>query len=140
LAAFPTNPRPLTGTLNTSELNVAPKPVITLWADWHRYVRLIVIEHHRPKSKHSSVAKLKEVSRLLDQLSLDLKEDKLSPSRKFTFRKKTSEDGLLTGIERDQSLEQLKVFGRDPAYADPIFAKEVGLAARPLAGYRANCS
>lgn len=51
-----------------------------------------------------------------------------------------SDDGLLTGIERDTSLEQLKVFGRDPAYADPIFTKEVGLAARPLAGFHANCS
>ncbi len=32
--------------------------------------------------------------------------------------------------ERDQHLEQLKVYGRDPTNADPIFTKEVGQSAR----------
>jgi hypothetical protein len=28
-------------------------------------------------------------------------------------------------VERDAALEELKVYGRDPNYADPIFTKEV---------------
>lgn len=36
-----------------------------------------------------------------------------------------SDEFILISIERDNSLEQLKVHGRDPNYADPIFTKEV---------------
>ncbi|KIW04185.1 uncharacterized protein PV09_04496 [Verruconis gallopava] len=51
-------------------------------------------------------AKLDAVTTLLDKLSLDLKDKHLKPN------------------ERDQFLEQLKVFGRDPSNADPIFTKQ----------------
>jgi hypothetical protein len=30
-----------------------------------------------------------------------------------------------SGVERDAALEELKVYGRDPSYAAPIFTKEV---------------
>lgn len=33
-------------------------------------------------------------------------------------------------IERDAALEELKLYGRDPSYADPIFTKEVCRLAR----------
>ncbi|TLS21054.1 uncharacterized protein PpBr36_10859 [Pyricularia pennisetigena] len=51
-------------------------------------------------------AKLSAVKGLLDCLTLDLKEHNLSSQ------------------ERDVALEQLKVYGRDPRDADPIFTKE----------------
>ncbi|TLD34013.1 hypothetical protein PspLS_01465 [Pyricularia sp. CBS 133598] len=51
-------------------------------------------------------AKLSAVKGLLDRLTLDLKEHNLSSQ------------------ERDAALEQLKVYGRDPRDADPIFTKE----------------
>ncbi|RFU26416.1 hypothetical protein B7463_g9936, partial [Scytalidium lignicola] len=51
-------------------------------------------------------AKLEEVTRLLDKLSSDLQKINLLPH------------------QRDQLLEQLKVLGRDPANADPIFTPE----------------
>ncbi|RDW89661.1 hypothetical protein BP6252_01693 [Coleophoma cylindrospora] len=50
-------------------------------------------------------AKLKEVTRLVDTLTADL--DKVS----------------LLPHQRDAHLDALKIFGRDPSYADPIFTK-----------------
>ena len=35
----------------------------------------------------------------------------------------------LTPEERDSYLEQLKIFGRDPTNADPIFTKDVSYSA-----------
>jgi hypothetical protein len=66
----------------------------------------------------SSTAKLDAVNALLDKLTLDLKTHNLKSN------------------ERDQTLEQLKVFGRDPTNADPIFTKEgiSTLAAHALNG------
>jgi hypothetical protein len=32
---------------------------------------------------------------------------------------------LKLDAERDAALEELKLYGRDPSYADPIFTKEV---------------
>ncbi|KAK4238095.1 guanine nucleotide exchange factor synembryn-like protein [Achaetomium macrosporum] len=51
-------------------------------------------------------AKLDAVTKLLDKLTGDLKSAILQPQ------------------ERDAALEELKVYGRDPNYADPIFTKE----------------
>ncbi|EJT73913.1 hypothetical protein GGTG_07767 [Gaeumannomyces tritici R3-111a-1] len=55
-------------------------------------------------------AKRSAVQSLLDKLTLDLKEQNLSPQ------------------DRDAALEELKIYGRDPRDADPIFTKE-GIAA-----------
>ncbi|KAL2165379.1 hypothetical protein VTH06DRAFT_677 [Thermothelomyces fergusii] len=51
-------------------------------------------------------AKLDAVRKLLDDLNEDLKSGTLQPP------------------ERDAALEQLKLYGRDPSFADPIFTKE----------------
>lgn len=64
-----------------------------------------------PRSSVSSTeltgsAKLEEVTRLMDKLSSDLQHINLLPH------------------QRDAHLEQLKVYGRDPTNADPIFTKE----------------
>ncbi|KAK0102781.1 hypothetical protein ONS95_006378 [Cadophora gregata] len=66
-----------------------------------------------PRASISSVdltltgpAKLEEVTKLMGKLSADLEKIALLPH------------------QRDALLEQLKVFGRDPANADPIFTKE----------------
>ncbi|KAK4042233.1 guanine nucleotide exchange factor synembryn-domain-containing protein [Parachaetomium inaequale] len=50
--------------------------------------------------------KLRAVRKLLDDLAEDLKSGTLQPQ------------------QRDAALETLKVYGRDPTYADPIFTKE----------------
>lgn len=51
-------------------------------------------------------AKLEDVTRLMDKLASDLKTINLLPH------------------QRDAILEQVKVYGRDPANSDPIFTKE----------------
>ncbi|KAL2261442.1 hypothetical protein VTK26DRAFT_4159 [Humicola hyalothermophila] len=51
-------------------------------------------------------AKLEAVTKLLDKLTEDLKSKTLQTQ------------------ERDAALEELKVYGREPSYADPIFTKE----------------
>lgn len=58
----------------------------------------------------------------MGKLSADLQKISLLPHRELS-----AEGGTpgLTSAERDASLEQLKVFGRDPINADPIFTKEV---------------
>ena len=62
----------------------------------------------------------------MDQLSLDLKEANLSSQRELRPGEQwTLTNIILINIERDSSLEQLKVHGRDPNYADPIFTKLV---------------
>jgi hypothetical protein len=37
---------------------------------------------------------------------------------------------LLNNTERDAALEELKVYGRDPTNADPIFTKEVRMSCK----------
>ncbi|KAH8588702.1 guanine nucleotide exchange factor [Bisporella sp. PMI_857] len=64
-----------------------------------------------PRSSISSTevtgpAKLKEVTRLMGILSSDLEKPSLLPH------------------QRDAHLEQLKVYGRDPNYSDPIFTRQ----------------
>ncbi|KAL2130392.1 hypothetical protein VTI74DRAFT_6520 [Chaetomium olivicolor] len=51
-------------------------------------------------------AKLDAVNELLDKLTEDLKFSTLQPQ------------------ERDAALEELKIYGREPSYADPIFTKK----------------
>ncbi|EAQ93536.1 hypothetical protein CHGG_01771 [Chaetomium globosum CBS 148.51] len=58
-------------------------------------------------------AKLDAVRKLLDDLAKDLTSGALQPQ------------------ERDAALEELKLYGRDPSYADPIFTKEgIGILAK----------
>jgi hypothetical protein len=67
------------------------------------------------------IAKLEDVTRLMNLLSADLDDINLLPHREYTL------DGVLLkliSIERDAHLEQLKVYGRDPTNADPIFTNE----------------
>ncbi|RDL40874.1 Uncharacterized protein BP5553_00853 [Venustampulla echinocandica] len=54
----------------------------------------------------TGAAKLEEVTRLMSKLTTDLQEINLLPH------------------QRDAHLDQLKVYGRDPTNADPIFTKE----------------
>ncbi|KAL2199057.1 guanine nucleotide exchange factor synembryn-like protein [Corynascus similis CBS 632.67] len=54
----------------------------------------------------SGPAKLDAVRKLLNKLTEDLKSNTLQPQ------------------ERDAALEELKLYGRDPSYADPIFTRE----------------
>ncbi|KAK4136655.1 guanine nucleotide exchange factor synembryn-like protein [Trichocladium antarcticum] len=51
-------------------------------------------------------AKLKAVTKLVDGLAEDLESATLQPQ------------------ERDAALDELKIYGRDPSYSDPIFTKE----------------
>ncbi|KAF4632303.1 hypothetical protein G7Y89_g5823 [Cudoniella acicularis] len=66
-------------------------------------------------------AKLEEVTRLMDKLTTDLQQINLLPHRMQGPR---SSEIQLTSTERDAHLEQVKVYGRDPTNADPIFTKE----------------
>jgi hypothetical protein len=64
----------------------------------------------------------------MDKLASDLQKINLLPHRAYL----QSPDKLsLTSAERDAHLEQLKVYGRDPANADPIFTKEAGCTHPP---------
>lgn len=57
----------------------------------------------------------------MDKLAADLKKIGLLPHREDD----SHIDGTyLTTAERDSILEQVKVYGRDPANSDPIFTKE----------------
>lgn len=58
----------------------------------------------------------------MGKLSADLQKISLLPHRESSDEQQTS---ALTPAERDASLEQLKVFGRDPTNAEPIFTREV---------------
>lgn len=67
------------------------------------------------------LAKLEDVTRLMGKLAADLKTISLLPHREDD----SHIDGTyLTTAERDAILEQVKVYGRDPANSDPIFTKE----------------
>lgn len=62
----------------------------------------------------------------MDKLTEDLKSTTLQPRGQLL----SSPLGELTllivsAAERDAALEELKVYGRDPNYADPIFTKQV---------------
>ena len=57
----------------------------------------------------------------MERLSADLQKISLLPHRESSAG---SESPGLTSAERDAYLEQLKVFGRDPTNAEPIFTKE----------------
>lgn len=76
-------------------------------------------------------AKLAAVSNLVQELRDDLKTPALTTSRKL-FRPpqvlnvaSEASSSHRPRTERDAALEELKVYGRDPRYADPLFAKEV---------------
>jgi hypothetical protein len=70
------------------------------------------------------VAKLEDVTKLMDKLSSDLQKINLLPHRACSSTLFSSLP--LTLVERDALLEQLKVYGRDPANSDPIFTKQEG--------------
>lgn len=60
----------------------------------------------------------------MGKLASDLQRISLLPHRKEPGDAEVLPAGL-TCSERDAILEQLKVLGRDPTNADPIFTKEV---------------
>lgn len=70
------------------------------------------------------LAKMDQVTKLMEILSSDLSHVNLLPHRQHSLP--IVERVLrLTLVERDAHLEQLKVLGREPANADPIFTKQV---------------
>ena len=72
----------------------------------------------------SMLAKLDQVTKLMETLTSDLSHVNLLPHRQHSLP--TEEYVLkLTPAERDANLEQLKILGREPANADPIFTKQV---------------
>jgi hypothetical protein len=74
-------------------------------------------------------AKLEDVTRLMNKLAADLQKITLLPYRKHTLRARVLKS--LTSAERDAHLEQLKVYGRDPTNADPIFTKQASHTGSP---------
>ncbi|KFZ07304.1 hypothetical protein V501_06579 [Pseudogymnoascus sp. VKM F-4519 (FW-2642)] len=71
----------------------------------------------------TGAAKLAEVKRLLEKLSLDLQKICMLPHREQDVEVDV-DSTRLTDIERDAALEQLKLYGRDPVDAEPIFTQE----------------
>jgi hypothetical protein len=71
------------------------------------------------------IAKLSAVKKLLEKLTEDLNSNSLQPQGRFQYAKSFGRLVTKFGVERDASLEELKVYGRDPSYAAPIFTKEV---------------
>lgn len=74
------------------------------------------------------LAKLDEVTFLMESLRIDAKENNLDPSREYDVLIQVPvRSGALTPelSERSARLEQVKIHGRDPKNADPIFTKEV---------------
>lgn len=68
-------------------------------------------------------AKLAAVSNILAELRKDAENPTLSPSSMARYPLgKSPTDGL---TERDALLDELKIYGRDPRNADPIFTHEV---------------
>jgi hypothetical protein len=57
----------------------------------------------------------------MDRLASDLQTINLLPHRAYL---QPPGDLPLTSAERDELLQQLKVYGRDPTNSDPIFTKE----------------
>lgn len=83
-----------------------------------------------PLLTNVATAKLVAVTSLVEKLTQDLDSINLLPHRK---KKETNPEHAIMvtdtrdPTERDAALEELKIYGRDPRNADPIFAKEVGL-------------
>jgi hypothetical protein len=72
-------------------------------------------------------AKLDEITALLDKLQLDLDKHTLTPQRK-TFSSSIMKHAtglLLRKIEREATLAELKIYGRNADDSDPIYTKEV---------------
>jgi hypothetical protein len=80
-----------------------------------------------------SLGKLEMVSKLVEMLRADMKEVNLLPHRMQAIylpggKKKKKKNVILTStIERNAALEQLKIFGRNPQNADPLFTPEVSV-------------
>lgn len=75
---------------------------------------------------HFTTAKLEAVKGLLEKLTVDLDKNDLTTTREFGLLYPRRLQSILNFItERDAALEELKVYGRDPRNADPIFTKEV---------------
>jgi hypothetical protein len=75
-------------------------------------------------------AKLEDVTRIMGKLASDLHTINLLPHRAYL---QSPGDLPLTSAERDELLQQLKVYGRDPTNSDPIFTKEAGCTRRRTA-------
>ncbi|CAP60074.1 uncharacterized protein PODANS_1_3900 [Podospora anserina S mat+] len=70
------------------------------------------------------VAKLDAVKQLLGSLTEDLETSSLAPQRWFIFPAALEIASNKFEIGRESILEELKIYGRDPNCADPIFTKE----------------
>ena len=66
------------------------------------------------------------MTKLLEKLQDDIHRPSLLPHRECDLRHPHI-DGIdvMHATERDAALEQLKVYGRNADYADPIFTNEV---------------
>ena len=73
------------------------------------------------------------MKRLLDKLTLDLEKICMLPHREQDVEVDV-DSTRLTDIERDAALEQLKLYGRDPVDAEPIFTQKVRWGERVLFG------
>ena len=71
------------------------------------------------------IAKLEDVTKILTNLKTDLDSPKLSPQRMPPQQIRQHASRTESLLERRQQLEQLKVYGRDPTNADPIFTQDV---------------
>ena len=60
----------------------------------------------------------------MGKLSADLQRITLLPHRTHTLSSRARVLSIVTKAERDALLEQVKVYGRDPTNAEPIFTKE----------------
>lgn len=61
---------------------------------------------------------------LLEKLTLDLQKICMLPHREHDVEVDV-DSTRLTDTERDAALERLKLYGRDPVDAEPIFTQEV---------------
>ncbi|OBT63115.1 hypothetical protein VE03_07461 [Pseudogymnoascus sp. 23342-1-I1] len=76
-----------------------------------------------PPPLQTGAAKLADVKRLMEKLTLDLEKICMLPHREQD-EEVDVHSTRLTDIERDAALEQLKLYGRDPVDAEPIFTPE----------------
>jgi hypothetical protein len=72
-------------------------------------------------------AKLQAVTTLLAKLKEDLDKIIMLPHRQHVVSMSSEMEADAKDAERDAALEELKVYGRDPLNADPIFTKDVRL-------------
>ena len=87
------------------------------------------------------LAKLEEVTRLMGKLSADLQHINLLPHRTHIPNAEGScEQYNNTYEERDALLEQVKVYGRDPTNAEPIFTKEASRTCSPPSLQKLTCT